>query len=458
MKAPTAFQPYVLSPLDHLAPPVYVATFASFVTLDHTEAVSALSNAVHHLLNRYPFLGGDVVLTQAADKVGRKEVWPTNAARLKQHPFFITRNQPQTITYIRDPCVFSNEFLPLPLEVTVRDAYPLIRFQANIMQDGIILTCVFFHPAIDGKGLFNLLCSLSYYCCGIHDAPSSTPELEAQTRKHITEAESLTHSVTSSSAYGPSFEVDRPAISRTLFFSRERLTQIRDACHNARVIRSPNGQAQDIPLPRLSLTDLACTILWLAVVQARAKLRPRLPLRQTTSLIVPIDVRSLLPDLIPEFYIGNAVVVANVSHPLPSMLKEEAVPVAMIAELAQNVHRSRKAIDRGHVANLVAHVQSSLDWGSFLVSPPEMAVSSLRQLKVYDWDFGSALGFVQDFAMPDPRVAGICRILPARPPGHGKPGNWEFTLALEAEAWEYFEELELIRWVSGTARGVFAKL
>lgn len=68
---------------------------------------------------------------------------------------------------------------------------PALRFQANVMLDGIILSFILHHQAFDGAGIMSILESLAVCCQNPRatlDLLSTTPAKEQATRQKISEA------------------------------------------------------------------------------------------------------------------------------------------------------------------------------------------------------------------------------------------------------------------------------
>ncbi|KAH8429785.1 uncharacterized protein LDX57_007457 [Aspergillus melleus] len=131
-------------------------------------------------------------------------------------------------------------------------------------------------------------------------------------------------------------------------------------------------------------------------------------------MVTTINARSNVDSLIPDNHIGNAIVFAATTYPRSPMLEQESSLFTLVKDLVFRAHKARKAVDDKQVKATITHVNASHDWASFTFKLPEMAFSNLRRTKVYELDFGSSLGNIERFEMPDPRIAGGCWILPAR--------------------------------------------
>lgn len=237
--------------------------------------------------------------------------------------------------------------------------------------------------------------------------------------------------------------------SRKLFLSAERLQRLKEKCQSKDARRGAN-------LDKLSLNDVVCAVIWICMTQARYQAQRQATLQsistsKNTSLGTVVDARtSILSDLIPAPYIGNALLLPATTYPLGPMIENPGPHfIDTVTEVARRLKRAREGITTEHAKSVVASIQRSSNWGSLVPSAPDGVVSSLRYVKVYDWDFGPNLGFIKSWQTYDSRLSGRCWIMPARSFKTQKVADWEISLALEADAWEYLETNRLFRWACG---------
>ncbi|PLB48719.1 hypothetical protein P170DRAFT_494142 [Aspergillus steynii IBT 23096] len=442
------FEAYRLPPLDHLAPHLYMTCSASFPLQDTAKGISALEEGVHHLVNNFPFLSGNIVSTNPAGKVNVREVRPSNAQRLNACPMLSKKAHPQSISCLRDPEFSHDNFSALP-NVLKDDYNPLIRFQANEMRDGIILTTFFSHAAIDAVGFSNILSALASFCQSRpNPALLSSSKEQERARRRIHAIEQGIMAVSNEKGYGSNFELSSKCTGRKLVFQTTKLEHLREMCQNYHEwISDQNSEAEPV-----SLNDVASGIIWLCVVRARAKANgPSFSTTQPSFMAMARDIRLMLGGLIPRDYLGNALVFPSTSYPVSAMLEKASSIFGPVIDLAFRAQKTRKSVDDDHVRSIIGHVQASHDWGSFGLKLPEVGFSNLRHTNFYGMNFGPNLGYMDRFEVSAPQAAGLCWFLPARTAKEGPSSPWELCLVLEEDAWAYLEADPLIQWVSGEA-------
>jgi hypothetical protein len=482
---PPTFEPYLLTPLDYLPPPMHMTAFLTFILDDTARAISVLTAGVSQLVAQLPFLTGNVVpsIISIPGRQNVREVRPSTAAILEQYPMLSIKHHPQQYISVTGQgqticCddIFTEEYLPLPLDMAAAAASPVYRFQANILEDGIILCGSAHHMAVDGIGQCLVLEALASCCraTGSDLSPQdllTTPAAEKRTRKLILQAATSTSPQKEGSRAGQTWGKALPGgvqvpISRKFVLSPDRVSQLKSLCraHLPREISSDNI---------LSRNDLVLALIWLCVMRARALLVG--PGNHTTrsSLSTAIDVRAALRPPLPRTYLGNAVMTIPLVSPFPSaemvdfdnssLVAElldptsgtsavgprtpvDATRLSYLAQLALLIRRGNASVDNEYLRHHLAHVHASADWSISAASrPAEFGQSSLRTIGTYRLDFGAVLGRVRDFDVPDPRFRSAAWILPAR----FKDAPWDIRLVLEPEAMVLVRRDPLFRWAQG---------
>ncbi|RAH70047.1 uncharacterized protein BO66DRAFT_452063 [Aspergillus aculeatinus CBS 121060] len=508
---PPIFEPYTLTPFDYLPPPLHMTAFLTFILDNPARAIPVLEAAVERLIDELPFLTGNVVLSSSSPIPGRqnvREVQPSTAAMLDQHPMLVIKHLPRK--YISGPAraspvrgrgqvinydeIFTEEYLPLPLDMGSAPASPVYRFQANILEDGIILCGSAHHNAVDGMGQCFVLEALATCSREVDIANTTitatttnlltTLEQEKQTRDLILQVASAgpVQTLDGQSAgqtWGVAAPPDVPnhPISRKLIFSPDRISQLKTLCsaHLPTATSAGGAQAKDRILSR---NDLVLSLIWLCVMRARARLLGPAAEKHHSSLSTAIDVRAALRPPLPRTYIGNAVHTIPLHAPFPMAATvddtypyypdlldptnptnpTETLPgesqraplettvLTNLTQLALLVRRGNASVDNNYLRQHLAQVYNSPDWSVSAASrPAEFGQSSLRSIGTYRLDFGSVLGRVRDFDVPDPRFRSAAWILPAR----GKDAPWEVRLVLEPEALALVKRDPVVRWAVG---------
>ncbi|KAJ5901464.1 hypothetical protein N7495_001992 [Penicillium taxi] len=482
---PPTFEPYLLTPLDYLPPPMHMTAFLTFVTDDTSQAIRVLTAGVSQLVGHLPFLTGNVSpsTTSIPGRQNVREVQPSTAAILEQYPMLSTKNHHQKYTsvigYGQKVCyddIFTEEYLPLPLHMATATASPVFRFQANILEDGIILCASAHHMALDGIGQCLVLEALASCCRAIGGDLSSkdlltTPTAEKGTRKLILQAATSINPQKGNSGVGQTWGKPLPGgmqdpVSRKFVLSPDRVSQLKSLCSSHLL--------QDINSDKiLSRNDLVLALIWLCVIRARTLLAGPGNHMAQSSLSTAIDVRTALRPQLPRTYLGNAVMTIPLISPFSnaetvdfddsSLIKEllgstsgtsavgprlsvNATHLSHLAQLALLIHRGNASVDNEYLRHHLAQIQSSPDWSISAASrPAEFGLSSLRTIGTYRLDFGAVLGQVKDFDVPDPRFRSAAWILPAR----FKDAPWDIRLVLEPKTLDLVKRDPMFRWVQG---------
>ena len=146
------FSPFSLTSLDHALLAVYIPQNLCFRTSDHQQCLSRLQAGINLLLTRLPFLSGEVVpRTDHGAKPGELCVQPGNT--FDEIPMLTIKHFTHVIlppvliggsnSLKADHAVASLDsqfFFPLPLTLPPSEPRPVMRLQANVVADGVILS------------------------------------------------------------------------------------------------------------------------------------------------------------------------------------------------------------------------------------------------------------------------------------------------------------------------------
>ncbi|KAJ5876178.1 transferase family-domain-containing protein [Penicillium soppii] len=399
--------------------------------------------------------------------------------KIKQHAQCISPyNVDMNTRALSSDDLFNSHYIPLPFCIPASEPQPLLRLQANLMADGIILCLSFHHFAIDGLGISSLMQALSE-CCRNPDQPpeilSTSPESEAQSRTRIFQSTNESR-LAMYDVYGsyiwkaaPSSDLSAP-ISRRFCLDAEKIRRLREACTttinagNYQAHRTnPSSPEHDANWQGFSNNEVVTALIWLCGMRARSRAtsieKDRSSLAdRNSSLLFAVDVRGILN--IPSTYMGNAVVTPTATYdfkgtelgavdPLvfdsnTSDLHEfDPNDITLLTNLALSVQTTFQSVNPNYVQNVISHIMASKDW-HLPAKPGDLSVSSLRRVRVYDMDFGPCLGSPCDFDVPDNRTGGLSWITPprsdssARLMGYPSRGFWEVRLSLNPVAMNSF--------------------
>ena len=485
MVPPPSFEPYVLTPLDHSTASVHFSFFVTFLCQDPAAGCSVLERGVQRLTTRLPFLSGNLV--QSIQRKGTKNVFevqqtdPSHWSKLpmlkiKQHAQYISpRNVNRNTPPLSPDDLFNPHYMPLPFYIPPSEPQPLLRLQANVMTDGIVLCVSFHHMAIDGIGIGSILQALSE-CCRNPDQPperlSTSPESEAQSRARIYQSTNESHLARDDGGgsdiqqAAPSSNLGAP-ISRRFCLDVEKIRRLREACTTAikagkdmaRRI-NPSSPKYDASWQGFSNNEIVTALIWLCGTRARSRATSVERDRSSfaglnSSLLFAVDVRGILN--IPSTYLGNAIVTPTSTYHFKSTELHDADhlvfnsdtsdtlhefnpnDITLLSNLALSVQKTYRSVNPEHVRNIISHIMASKDW--YLPAKlGDLSVSSMRGVPSYDMDFGPGLGTPYDVDAPDNRADGVAWLLSprsessARLLGYQRRGFWEVRLSLNSVA------------------------
>jgi hypothetical protein len=465
-----SFEPYVLTPLDHIAFPIHMACFFTFHIDEPSTAIPVLEAGVNRLVEFLPFLAGNV--TRSTRLQGKKnvyEVQPSSAEFLQRHPMLKIKHHGQAVSpktpgvSFSYDTIFNENWIPMPLDMVLEELAPVLRFQANIMQDGIILCYNFHHRAMDGIAVENVMKDLATCCKDPSLGPESlqtSPYREAQSRRVILDA--CNGNGTPNELHNPPAPItslSSPLISRMLNFDVAKIQHLRQEC-NSLLRQRPNPQSVD-----LSRNETVSALVWLSLIRSRyefsssegAGLNQKTKPEISTALLIS-QIRNVLQPNLPDSYNGNAMIFSEARANIETMLSSfnlmagqsslssplDANNIKILAELALSIHNDFQKITDEFARSIISNTSSNSDWSApYRIG--DMFISNIRSLKMYELDFGSCMGKVQNFDVPDIRIPGLAWLMPAR--YRDKFAPWEVRLSLEADVMERFQEDMLIKWV-----------
>ncbi|KAE8168439.1 transferase family-domain-containing protein [Aspergillus tamarii] len=481
------FKPYVLSPLDHALACFYLTATFTFSLPDSTEGISALEAAVSQLVFKLPFLGGNLVWTNHPDNAKvMGEIHPPTAATWNKYPMLKVKhhggkytpmsygrlNGPDKDSVVSYDNILREEFLPLPFEIVLGETSPVLRFQANVFEDGIILCVSFHHNVIDGKGM-NVVMEALAACCrnppNVHQNELPTdPMSEAVWRNRLFAAASPTPDafvvrrgkncpIPAAPEQGP-----QAPITRLLVLSEAKVTQLKRMC-NAMVQYKARGEVPSSgvkqPTTALSSNDVLSAMLWLCVLRSRAASDPRF-LKQGKSLFsFPTDARIIFADGLRSTYIGNSVISATVESPFliehaanyssTTVSPPDEFNLSLIARLALAIRSGFRSVNKKYIEDVISSIATG-DHAMVTASNADFALSSLRHMGFYGLNFGPVLGKVAHADLPDPRMKNQAWVLPDRHPGHSGRSPWEIRMTLEPLVMKHLVEDKLFQWMRDT--------
>ncbi|KAF7716749.1 Transferase family protein [Penicillium ucsense] len=461
MTVPHDFESFELCPADYGFPMFYAGCSISFRVSNPEQGLVILRNAIARLVGHLPFLNGRV--EPSARKVGVMEVRPPAQGDLKSDICII-----QYLSHLRLPRKMDSlardevgeydrnaELIMAPVHIAASPTdHPVMRFQINVLADGIVAALFVNHMVIDGTGIGILLESLAA-CCNGADSLACSIECEVNTRRNCLGAvgrdnpcdlpgpgEILSSpGVQSAIATGHEVVHDSSLLDYNFFIPNAKVEQLRQCIQSL----SPGFVSQD---------DIVTAILWTCLGEFRShRLSPEGQSASACMLQRVVNVRRRLWPQVSPRYLGNCFVMLNETMtiaelgdkaPLESEIDEEAF-ARQLAPIARLLRSRLDTVDDRLVRDYLSQFSTVDDWANTSVHEPDVAVTSIRRLSVYGESFGPVLGNVEDFEMlPYMNPEGVCTIKPRR---GGDDDTWEVGVTLRREDMDRLRGNAKWRWL-----------
>ncbi|OKL59181.1 hypothetical protein UA08_05664 [Talaromyces atroroseus] len=454
------FTPFSLSSLDHTLLSVYIPQNLCFRTADHEQCLSRLQAGINLLMARLPFLTGEIVPRTDHDgaKPGELRIQPGKSSdgmmaipmlTIKHFagvilPPVLVRGSDAVKTDDRATVAsLDSQFFPLPPILPPEQPRPVMRMQANVVADGVILSMAFSHSVFDGTGTGRVH-ELLAECCraAATERPVFLPtdgKEEAALRNRLTTAGEGGHpKIDHSGEIGQSYAYESKEseantedskqllaadlLMRAFIFSPERLERLRKACSVLLPLLTHlyNQKVEDSTTRTkwptfLSSNDVLTAVLGVCVERTRGKGGVDVS-SPTRNLTFAVNFRRRLAGL-PDHYLGNAVMPSRVYFRLPvdeqpglldslensidlHPLQGSGIDARGLLEIANLAFQSRAgilAIDDAFLRSWMAFLTGQPDYGSMNLRYGVMVVTSWRDLMINSLDFGPGLGEVENF-------------------------------------------------------------
>lgn len=318
------------------------------------------------------------------------------------------------------------------------------------MTDGLVLCVTFDHRMMDGLGAVAILDSLAACCRG--DPALTGMAAQLQKKQQLASIRSsVPYNVQDKFRATP--KVPCSPVSRRFGVSPEKISMLKEKCNSMFCTKS--GQTSK---PKLTNGDILTALIWISVTRAKQASSPTIPKGTLSTLSCLVEIRSILyPKL--GTYIGNAMMTTQCVLPTQSTSRKTTDPIADISfihEVALEIRNEIRSITTEQATRYVSHINTLDDWSSFQAQWAELFVSSIRHFDLYGLKFGSVLGPVANFDLPDPRISGMCWVMPARPVSGGarKMPLWELRIVLEEPVMECLKREPLFCWASDISQTI----
>ncbi|KAJ5360903.1 hypothetical protein N7517_010094 [Penicillium concentricum] len=484
LRAPSDRSPYPLSSLDHNPLGMNVTFLLFFQATQPGESIRVLEDGIKLLLKVHPFLVGDV--TRRTESSQTKYAWqiePEAPESLVQFPMLQIRNsQTESISEIQSKCLISgaeeqeiiSRLAPLPIDMDISlPRRPILRFQANVMCDGVILAMTFHHSAMDGAGAARVL-GLLADCCRDPTATSSANllpdwQLRSEIERLVSESSSSSSKADFSQHYCGLGEWAALLAHNWSGFVRARATELvtwrltipgskieylKGAC-NALVKGQTSAQDNGRPNPGfLSSNDIVSALMAMILRQA-GQLAGK-----STELSIAVDMRGNLKTPAFDDYLGNMVLLtytpiqpgrneSPVDGADPSVeLRQECLEELM--QIAASIRQSLLAVDADYIQDALSHLHSQADWAETGFRGVPIPLSSFRNFGIFGLDFGESFGAQpRGFQLHVPVLGGMCFILPKRRDVQASTEPWDLHLTLNRDDQSLLAKDPLFCWATG---------
>ncbi|GFF56999.1 hypothetical protein IFM51744_09056 [Aspergillus udagawae] len=471
------FEPYTLTPFDHIFPPlVYGTCGISFQPQRLEEGVSVLQNGISQLIDVLPFLTGEVALSNVSDKANAMEVRPSaktsgldSVLYMKCYPEFRLSSPPANSTTAADQGTEAGcreAFAKLTPEFKCSGLpAPVCRFQLNVLADGIVLCVMTNHAAMDGSGLGALLNLLAVCCRNVSRSVEPFPTsmgaqaetrffLENLARRYPPSGTDLYEKYSTISGAGYGDLANNALVSHNFVFSSKRIAGVKSRCID--LLAKSHKESHPSQGVYVSSCDILSSLVWVCINQGRLPtMQPKLPDFHST-MGIAVDTRQRCDPRLPKSYLGNSVVMmeakisaselqfSNDSDKRPgddlTISNEE---IRLLTQFALRIRSQISRVDNHYAGRILSRVFHSTDWSSSRVTPTDVMISSLRHWDSFELDFGQTLARITTLDILPAPIPGACLIKPKRFNAEGKE-TWDMTITLPEKE---IDALRHNRWI-----------
>ena len=372
--------------------------FALSDTLDRAEVVDCLQAAINTLVDSFPFLTGQITLSEASeDKLDASKHVPGG------HPPAVILNDvsedlPHYQEFINAKAPASmldggrlGQGIGFPDHSTGHTLDPCFRIRANFVKGGLLLTFALSHSIGDGTSLGQVIKMFAIACrrdvipkadveAGNMNRPLSLPSLRSGENL-------LDHSdMTVKAVAGHTTQIDKheqtaAPSKRWAYFriSNEKLVQLK--------AEAWTDVSLDDKHVVISSNDSFSALIWRAITLARM---PHLDPNVGTTILRAVNCRRKLDPPLPDATLQNVITAAYTRSSLQDFSK---VPLGL---LASKLRKDLLDINDHHVRSMATHTRSIRDkklirFGARF-SSNDMVISSFAHMPICTSDFGPLLG------------------------------------------------------------------
>lgn len=467
----SVFEPFDLTPLDHIIPPCYVRFFLGFPVRDVAAALAQIQAGTALLIEQLPFLAGDLALSETPGATkGLLSIRPSAANGLESGVLSVKAHDAlleqctTTASHTEQRGTADESYLPLPFFPDVDRPVPIFRLQINTLRDGLILGFVFHHGAVDATGLGVVVQQLAD-CCrepGVRTGQNNTRrtgvDQQHAAREQLAGSRADSSQRRDHSAEFPvvaSLPADLNSIKKVLLQTANEMStryfrlssrvvdELKQRLNHILAVRRPSSSHRT---SWVSGNDTVVSLLWMCLNRSRHSGRDASP-PKVSQICMAVNVRGRLQPPIPASYIGNGIVLLRESVDMQTFLhpqdncsmvglckdsKQDEFEASLwaICEVASQIRQSLNGIDDGYVRSVNSYLGEIEDLSTISFSQSDFHISSWREIGIYQADFGGELGHPADMRVPDGMIDGQFYILPKR---QLEDGFWEVHVTIHRD-------------------------
>lgn len=484
-----SFRPFVLSPIDHLHTGGYPGFMLSFQPKDPASCVPILKSAATALLEKYPFMAGEIVIVPELNGIKNvaKVVPPLkqiNADQILKVKSFnaplssFTTLAPGTTRSGKDTLDFANELSAHPMILPPADRQPTMGIQVNVFSDGIVLAVDVCHHSFDGLGDVHIIETLAHYCehppsdyqqippvCQYEKQKAVFDEFRTIAKDPISHLDHLSRmqgeqDIPPERLSGVVAQLASSLSTIRFSFPDSQARILADRCNELLVTAARRQGDPGKPPPKLSRNDVLTALLSVCIKRARmATQHTNSADPNAIELLTGVNMRERINLPASKDYFGNMALTLVTSIPLDENARAQLTGndshksknlLPIIAEFAAIIRTKLRTMDAQHFQDVVSYVHQTDDWSKpYFRLGGDLNFGTARFCDGYNLKFGDALGPVKAFDFPIGITDGVCFFMPPSTERKGEDKPWEVDVTVDAKSLEVLRRDDLICWILG---------
>jgi methylglutaconyl-CoA hydratase len=444
-----------LSYWDRTYPPTHskrILCFALPANVNKEQIVDQVHIALHHTVQRVPFLAGSVVPN--SDEEGNRP-WLRNISP-NGHAYLDVKDLSGQISYadlaqanFSQDLFDAEQLRSLPKVIYIQqEPVDVCRFRVNFIQGGVILVIQILHTVIDGTGVTECVKIFADQLRKAYAGEIGHP-LQTTKEKWVSDRTALV------SGEGRSGAIENHPAFTTSAFAHGNITGVEQACRTFRISRDAlvdlkKAASPEFPLDAgdwISTGDAIAALIWRSILVSRHH-AGALSADAVAKFAQPVDCRKLLE--LPEPYFGNAFYIMRSDMPFDALRD----PQTGLRTAARLLRADVKAVTADRIRDLVAFMERiRLESHTRLSFQEDLASSAIVytshfKFNIYAMDFGPAFGDGRVKAFRHPArgtIIGSVIVMPMC-----SDGSCEFMITESADTLRYLETDDL--WTRYTGK------